>query len=590
MGNITFKPLSLALFAMMSTGALSAQHIPAGILANGATPSTSARMLYTIETIGSSMGDASGVTLRDTYFYDNHNNLVRIASTGRNYKTGEFGLNKYYYYQRDEAGKLLSSYYRQYGLYGIGDEMTFRAAAGDSISYVYNEAGQLVKQVEYAFTNEYEYDADGNLVKETRKYNSNGVVYQQQEYSHFVAPNLPAKVVSTSDKLDDLRYTEDRTYNDKHLLLKSDKYVLGEDFGDDGMPVETKKTIALQENTYYDNGDPKSTVNYGKDYYGNLMPTDSVTYKPVEGKPDSYLREDFSWYDDSWAGLSTSHIYTYKTFDVSLAATISVKKKEGAVGTNEVTFDVPDFAKNGKYQFCLLCDGAVLDTAVLADPAAKTYTFIHEDVRNGNHDYMLQTLVGDAEGKTYDAFNVSNLVMFTNNEELPVVKNLHIADYKKDKGGYSVQLAWDEISDADKETYKFRRYDVVLQGMRAADNLEDAGQKAGWGIFAYTSSYSTKVDVQAYYNYGRSHNYIDVNMKDIIAGISQNVAEGVEAHYASHQLQLSQPANVKIYDAAGAMVHAASGVQNVSLENYSNGTYVVLMESAGKVAVLKLMR
>ena len=79
-------------------------------------------------------------------------------------------------------------------------------------------------------------------------------------------------------------------------------------------------------------------------------------------------------------------------------------------------------------------------------------------------------------------------------------------------------------------------------------------------------------------------------MKDIIAGISQNVAEGVEAHYAGHQLQLSRPANVKIYDAAGAMVHAASGVQNVSLENYSNGTYVVLMESAGKVAVLKLMR
>ena len=613
MSNSTFKPLSLALFALLSTGALSAQSVPSGILAEDGddTPAaTTVPVLVATEREGTSMGDATGITYRDSYYYDGLGHLLRLVSAGRDYKTDEFDLTKITYYIYNDKGQLTDSYFRQKGLYDIGIDKVLNPVAKDSVAYSYNEAGQLTRKDEKYFYTTYEYDANGNVVKEEKRYKTGDKIYQSQVYSKFIGKDLPTHVVSSSEQIDSYKYEENREYNQLGQLTKSEKYVISEDIDPDTeLPVEVTKTIGLYKAEYYDNGVLKDYVEYIQDYYGNLAANDSIAYTPTD-TPMRYMRTDYSWMNDGngqgkWsANLGGSTVYyLYQTLAEEASTHIAVTPDPEKMNCNKVEFTFPEFALVGQYRFDLYRDGLYVESADFTDPkkfdAEKmVYTFVDDSLSNGYHDYFVRTMVGDEMGEEFTGWNISNAVTLSNYTELPSVQNLHLTDYRQKGSYYYVSFAWDDLSEEDKAKYGFKRYDVVLAGDRAADNADPEGQEGQnlygnvnkWEIMAYNKAYTTKVDVQGYFKYGRSHAYVDVVMSDILEGISQTAANGVETSYSAHVLHLSQQSNVKVYNAAGQMVNQANGVQSLSLESQPKGTYLLLVESNGKVAVLKVVR
>lgn len=591
MRHFTFKPLSLALLAMMSAGTLSAQDT------TGGSTGKEMRLLIGSESYGTTTGDYTGMAYYERYFYDNEGKLSRRAAYGRDYKSGLFDMTKLYYFEYNDFGQLTWTYYRQKGAYDISENNVFKATAADSVKYEYNDEHQLVKKTDGVFYTVYEYDSDGNVVKETARYNSNDKIYQQLTYQEFAGKGLPTKVESTSEVYAYNNYSEDREYNKAGQLVKSEVYNPDEIADPDtGMPIEVKNVKAVYKADYYDNGDEKWHVNYAKLFEdGELLPNDSVAYIREDGNPDRLMEKAYSWYIDSWSEYNTYVVYQYRTFDPTYAADISVTTDKDKFNCNKLQFKIPDFAQAGNYKFDIYRDGEKIASADFTDPNAvdpttMVYTFVDDSLRNDYHDYFVQTLIGDELGTEYLEIGTSNLVRVVNHTDLPCVENLRITNCTAADGIYYVTLAWDGISDEVAKKYGFKRYDVVQKDYKAADNSESDGLATEWTINAPHAKFSAVFDVQCSYPYGRSHCYIDVVVKDILAGISQTVAGDVETTYTAHVLHLSKAADVKVYNTSGALVANEKGTTSVSLEGQPHGTYLLLIGNGSNVSVRKVVR
>lgn len=626
MSNFTFKPLSLAVFAMLSAGTLSAQNFD---LKPVLGTSGAGLTLMQVNDHGDFMGIAGTASnLKHFYFYDNQARLVRLADYGRDASDGSYSITNYDFYDYNAQNQLAWTYTRQFGLYKE-EYFTWNDHCIDSTSYTYNEAGKLASKQSSSETTTYTYDAEGNLVEE-KSVTAGGEVIYDRVYSDFIAPNLPKKVVSTSDAFDNCRYTEDREYNAQNLQTKMERYQLSEDIDENGQPVTKRRDILREDVTYDETGFKTSQCTYVEVSEGmGLERQDSLVYTHDANDPNIVYSQAYEYITElnvntgepmGWQSKSTYYEYIYRKLDTSLSVPLEVNEIEGDLNNNKVTFKVGSDLQAGHYRFDLYRDGILLHTADLSNTDAFNaetgeYTYVDSTLFNDRHDYFVQTVVTDELGQAEEPNVVSNLAEITNHVELPSVTNVHYSEYRRAKAaentangwgtgqGYFVNVTWDPISEADSLKYGLLRYDFMVGSDATASNKEYKNETTGetinkganghenaWEVGLKSKSATQTVDIQCSYPYGRSHYKIEVKMKEVLAGVQETLAGDVKATYDGTSVLLTQPSLVKVFDASGATVKQAADATSVSLASLPKGAYVVVVVNGGEVSALKVVK
>ena len=626
MSNFTFKPLSLAVFAMLSAGTISAQNFD---LKPVLGTSGAGLTLMQVNDHGDFMGIAGTASnLKHFYFYDNQARLVRLADYGRDASNGSYSITNYDFYDYNAQNQLAWTYTRQFGLYKE-EYFTWNDHCIDSTSYTYNEAGKLASKQSSSETTTYAYDAEGNLVEE-KSVTAGGEVIYDRVYSDFIAPNLPKKVVSTSDAYDNCRYTEDREYNALNLQTKMERYQLSEDIDENGQPVTKRRDILREDVTYDETGFKTSQCTYVEASEGlGLERQDSLVYTRDANDPNIVYSQAYEYITElnvntgepmGWQSKSTYYEYIYRKLDTSLSVPLEVKEIEGDLNNNKVTFKVGSDLQAGHYRFDLYRDGILQHTADLSNTEAFNaetgeYTYVDSTLFNDRHDYFVQTVVTDELGQAEEPNVVSNLAEITNHVELPSVTNVHYSEYRRAKAaentangwgtgqGYFVNVTWDPISEADSLKYGLLRYDFMVGNDATASNKEYKNETTGetinkganghenaWEVGLKSKSATQTVDIQCSYPYGRSHYKIEVKMKEVLAGVQETLAGDVKATYDGTSVLLSQPSLVKVFNASGATVKQAADATSVSLAGLPKGAYVVVVVNGGEVSALKVVK
>ena len=531
------------------------------------------------------------------YFYDNQNRLVRKAEYA--VKTvgvaDDMYLNKYYYYEYDEQGHLTVTFNRQ----GKWDDMTdelYYMAPKDSVVYTYNEQGLQSEKLERFYRTTYEYDADGNLVKESKFMRSNNFCMQTISYAGYVAPGCPTAITSESDNADYLRYKATYTYNDAHQPVLYEKYKETHVDGGDGSEDQVTKTVTERNVWGYDEAtgrklyDVLSSVLFEG---GELTLTDSTAYDVMDGDVNRIKSTHYEYFDGKWTNNGGYHVTTYQDYNTDNAVDISVAYVDGSVNDYRLTFQIPDAAIMG-YQYHIYRDGREVKVADLTeegavDQSTKTYTYVDKDVETGAHDYFVQTVQVNEMGEKVADLNVSNVVKVNHEVELPTVRHIDYSTYRTSAQlRYLVKVTWEAPEEAEK--YKFQRYNVLIDDSDWADNYDTDGQETEWEVPLETRTSKCDVVIECVYPYGKSRAGVTVSMKDVLAGIDQSVTEGVSSVYSNGVLHFSAPAQVKVYDVAGKCMKTASEASEVSLDNLPSGTYAVLVEHDGEVSVMKVVK
>lgn len=636
MSNFTFKPLSLALFAMLFAGTLSAQNYDRtpylGTSGVGLT-------LMQVNDHGDFMGIAGTASnLKHFYFYDNQARLVRVADYGRDASKGSYSITNYDFYDYNAQGQLAWTYTRQFGLYKES-YFTFNDHCIDSTSYTFNEAGKLAAKQSRAETTTYTYDAEGNLVEERCETAPNpstgkGELIYDRVYSDFIGPNLPKKVVSTSDSYDNCRYTEDREYNAQNLQTKMERYQLTEDIDENGQPVTKRRDLVREDVTYDETGFKTTQCTYVEVSEGlGLERSDSLVYTRDENNSDIVYSQAYEYSDEvnvntgeplGWQPKSTYYEYIYRKLDTSLSLPLEVQEIDGDLNNNKVTFKINSNLQAGHYRFDLYRDGILQHTADLSDTKAfdtqtGEYTYVDSILVNDRHDYFVQTVVTDELGQAEEPNVVSNLAEITNYVELPTVTNVHYNQYRQATAAeiaangwqtgsqrvnaYFVNVTWDHISKADSLKYGLRSYDFMIGSDASPANREYINETSGkkvneganghesaWEVGMKSRSATQTVDIQCAYPYGRSHYKLEVKMKEVLAGVEETLAGDQKATYDGTSVQLTQPALVKVFNASGATVKQAADATSVSLEGLPKGAYVVLVVNGSEVSALKVVK
>lgn len=539
---------------------------------------------------------------REFHFYNSQNNLARTVTYSARNRDGivELTLEKYTCYDYDAQGHLVTSYTRA-TKYSPDRLSKVLQTPKDSVTYTYNDLGQLTEKTEKALKTVYSYDADGNLYQESVYVRSTGVCMKVLTYSGYVAPKCPSLVSTDSELYDYYNCKEAYTYTPEFKPLTYEKWTEKTVDNPDAGTPEAQKIPNERYEWIYSAADGTLV---GKVHYGNnngdyetsgIYRVDSIGYVKnedgscIESISYQYNNQTNSWIEDTQGSTLQSY---YQNYNGGLARKLSVKEVKGSLNDYEVTFDLPAM---GNYRYYIYKDGLKLKEAKMSDegavnPNTMKYTYTDKDVTTGLHDYFVQTVRVDERGDLIP-MNISNTVSVMKTLSLPPVENLHLVTYRRDREvGYYVTVAWEKPANADE--YNWQRNEVFVgKTIAVPSNTNSNGQETEWEVPMYTNTSKETVRVAAVYLTGRAPEVsIDIYMADVIAGISQVVSSGVDVTYTNHVLHLSAPVNVKVYTVTGKLVKAANAVTNVSLENENAGSYLLLIENEGKVNVLKVQR
>lgn len=536
------------------------------------------------------MSGEADLTSKLVSFYDSSNRLVRQA----NYQNGST-LTQYYNYEYDENGKLKLKFSRSYMMQPTGD-MGF-AASTDSVKYEYDAEGRQIS--EFGMSNyKYEYDAEGNLVKKEmlmRDFTTNEyMVMQTITYSDFKAKNCPQKYVSVGAQgYASLDYDAELEYDDNNNLLKETIY----ETDDSGNRNYKKATIY-----YYDaEGMLISKVRHEMSEIWNYdtweiigtedMPVDSVVYSR-EG--ENRIKEQKYTYDysadEKWSATQNYSITESREYDGSLAATIKVESLEGKANTNKVTLTIPESAATG-YVFDLYRDAQKIATF---EPGGKL-EYEDAELRNGTHEYFVQTV---KTGEKNVEYNVSNVVNVENETKLPAPTNVHgvvKGEKENDYGATStfMTIEWDAPEYTDE--MGFTGYNIYerTEYADAQINMTGAVTDTKYDVDMYNFYTERNIYVQAMYKLGTADSEpVLIKMDELpdVSAIHTVSSTAGTVSYANGIIATEQAAKISVVDLNGKKLAEAASATSLSIENVPTGVYIVTVECNGKVSAMKVRK
>jgi len=362
-------------------------------------------------------GDAMGYTDNETptmtteFLYGQNNRIERKIQNGRN-EDESWNLVNYLRYDYNEAGNISMTNSLQYGLYDQNN-YDFKAA-NDTVEYKYNEAGQLVQTVDKAAKtiHEYEYDVQSNIIKDSRT--RNGKVDLVITYSDFTLGGPQTILAEATSSYN--AYTGKITYDamgnktsEKHLTVANEPVQNYAEY----WTYNSEGTLTCYEKKAFSNG--------------TEMNGTKVEYEQID--ENTVCSHTYTWSTDHWAFKQGSKkITTYSNFDASLyaptglTATVNSEKSQVALSFTA--------SPQAGASYNIYCDGLLVGNTEATE-------FLVENVKNGNHEFFVQTCI---DGKNY---NVSNVVKVNVNREYPHASNFRAttASLTTD-GNYMVTLAW----------------------------------------------------------------------------------------------------------------------------------------------------
>lgn len=563
---------------------------------------TQNRFLVKAVTLGSQMGDMPEDldSKRVYYYYNTDGKLVGSSTYGRNYTDGgysdTFSLTDIEKIIFDVNGNMTNKDFYQYGDYDDGD-YSFRKTQNCE-SYTYDAKGRLATDTTSMRINEYKYNDDGTLQKVT-SYNKRTKKFVQ-EITYTYENGLATHYSSTGQYYEfeaDLKYDADGNKIEEYQYAKS------------GENVKPRQ----RETWTYTDGALTLYMKYRYDSKGAEVADSKKVFVPVENNMNVMDVSDYTYNSvkDTWNKWGLTVRQTYRDFSgmkeatqtMLLSATLDKKLKN----TINLQFTAPKAGLVHGCKFVVYRDCVALDTLDLADvmdSATKQCSYLDKELKSDTYTYFVQPLFALTNGEISDATADSEWVGYYTSTpmdvnvalatELPAVTDLKLVGGEVKRIGsimsqlieYYADLEWK--NPANLEELGFVRNDVAFVGMGLSDTkLEGAAESARVQIM----DDEMQVYVITTYKYGKAFSdTITVKMTDIddLTGMQHIGVDGVvKAIFAGNTVQLSDAANVSVYNVSGERVYVRKRTRSVSLAQLPTAAYIICIERDGKQSVYK---
>lgn len=321
------------------------------------------------------------------------------------------------------------------------------------------------------------------------------------------------------------------------------------------------------------------------------MPVDSVVYSRED---ENRIKEQKYTYDysaeEKWSAAQNYSITESREYDGNLAATIKVESLEGKANTNKVTLTIPESAATG-YVFDLYRDAQKIATF---EPGGKL-EYEDAELRNGTHEYFVQTV---KTGEKNVEYNVSNVVNVENETKLPAPTNVHgvvKGEKENDYGATStfMTIEWDAPEYTDE--MGFTGYNIYERTdyADAQINMTGAVTDTKYDVDMYNFYTERNIYVQAMYKLGTADSEpVLIKMDELpdVSAIHTVSSTAGTVSYANGIIATAQAAKISVVDLNGKKLAEAASATSLSIENVPTGVYIVTVECNGKVSAMKVRK
>ncbi len=456
-----------------------------GTVQQGGFPTKAVRVLKSQTYYGDSQGNESAdvATRKLEYCYNSSDKLYRIIETSKNTNEDIWQLTHYYKYDYSADGNLLLTNSLQYGTFDY-DELGW-SAANDTVTYEYNDKGQLIKECHPLKYYTYEYDDASKLIKRYT-YNINSISHEVvndliETYSDFNESGKPCSVVASSpsgkewnEYISTLTYdalgnltSERRFTTDSPSTLKYAEYWT---YDADGQLLEHRLPTVFDDGAEVDN---EKEV-YTRTTEGNL---DIVTH-------DILLSNG----DGTWSKMAGTHcVDEYFLLESTTVPTISLSPADGNhlnsvnITLNGANNQSATFYRNG-LEFCNTTDA---NTVTIDDSGVKNCTYEYLAIVNGR---------------------ASNIIEYTFDTPLPPVTDVRYKSHTTDLfGNISVTIEWKNPSVDSRLGFVSRN--LMYENMRTAEQTT-TDATANTLTIDFGTERTKTLYIQTVYTLGRSNSSV----------------------------------------------------------------------------------
>lgn len=563
------------------------------------------RFLVNTATFGSSMGDIPDdvVSKRSLYYYNADGLFVGRADYGRLYTdegySDDFDVMTFCKAVFNTDGMMTNKDTYQWGEYD-GGVFSFRKTQNCE-SYTYDSDGRLATDTTSMYINEYAYNTDGTLAKkstyirDTKKF--------KQEITYTYTDGVLTHYSSTGE-YDSYKFEANIKYDADGNKVEEYQYKLK-----DGNEVAKQR-----EAWTYTSGALTLYEKFRYDSSGKEIPSAKTEYKPVNGNLSLMDVCSYNYSSNKWTRSGLPMRYEYRDFSgmkektamMIMSATLDKEKPN----TVDLRFNVPKAGLEYGCKFVIFRNCIPQDTVDLADVMDhETMQCAYEDdeLSNSTYTYFIQPLFAVKDGKIVKPAADSEWVGFYSttpteievalDHELPAVTNLALVGGEVKNVGtalnpekeYNAVFGWE--NPADMNDYGFIKHTLYFVGSNVPENETREASKDTLHVMLLDDV--VKAYVVTTYKYGKAFSdTITVKMTDIENGnytaMQRIGVDGVvRAIFAGNTVQLSEAANVSVYNVSGERVYVRKRTRSVSLAQLPTATYIICVEKDGKQSVYK---
>ena len=398
-----------------------------------------AKMTYR-ETYGNHMDPSAGCQSKDYYFYNAQGQVVRHVFHTANV-SGNFEVQNVYYYTFDDNGRLIHlenyQYRPAYSDWKLSEETT----------YEYDEAGNLLAEINSSKTYRYTYDADGNATRCQVLVTGSDYMLEDITYSDFVegATNKPRAYESVGAHAS-YTYSGTIEYDEQYRVVVDDRLTstgskmqrIEYAYDDNGVCVsEAWFTSPSWTPEAIEAGSAADTLQFSKDIKRTLI--DGKYYKYTAR---SYEVVDFDAnYNNiyAWVDQSTAYHEYYANMNADTAPyELSLQNVSTAAEPNAVKITAQAPAIPG-LQYIVWRNWEAVATVEAVDGVIE---YVDHNVESREHTYFVQAY--DPANNIY--YNVTDLVTINMLVELAPVTKIELVAGRKD-------TAKDGMTGATYDTY-----------------------------------------------------------------------------------------------------------------------------------------
>lgn len=398
-----------------------------------------AKMTYR-ETYGNHMNPSAGCQSKDYYFYNAQGQVVRHVFHTANV-SGNFEVQNVYYYTFDDNGRLIHlenyQYRPAYSDWKLSEETT----------YEYDEAGNVLVEINSNKTYRYTYDADGNTTRCQVLVTGSDYMLEDITYFDFVegVTNKPRAYESVG-AYSSYTYSGTIEYDEQYRVVVDDRLTstgskmqrIEYAYDDNGVCVsEAWFTSPSWTPEAIEAGSAADTLQFSKDIKRTLI--DGKYYKYTAR---SYEVVDFDAnYNNiyAWVDQSTAYHEYYANMNADTAPyELSLQNVSTAAEPNAVKITAQAPAIPG-LQYIVWRNWEAVATVEAVDGVIE---YVDHNVESREHTYFVQAY--DPANNIY--YNVTDLVTINMLVELVPVTKIELVAGRKD-------TAKDGMTGATYDTY-----------------------------------------------------------------------------------------------------------------------------------------